>query len=74
LQDVVSGGYLKELPMDPFSGRPLVYRVTKENFILYSFGCDFDDDGGKVSKWGRGEEGGDQVFWPVQFPVESESD
>jgi hypothetical protein len=33
---------------------------------LYSYGEDFDDDGGKHSKWGVGDEGGDQVFWPVE--------
>ncbi len=34
--------------------------------MLYSFGGDLDDDGGQQSKWGLGEENGDQVFWPVQ--------
>jgi len=34
--------------------------------LLYSLGADFDDDGGKPSKWGEGEKGGDQVFWPLE--------
>ncbi len=63
--DIVSAGYLKELPIDPFSNKPFVYKQTRDNFILYSFGEDYDDDGGLPSKWGSGEEGGDQVFWPV---------
>ena len=67
LQGLVSAGYLKKWPMDPFSGKPLVYRRIVEGFTLYSFGVDFDDDGGKPSKWGGGEEGGDQVFWPPQI-------
>jgi hypothetical protein len=68
LQELVSAGYLSELPMDPFGPGPLTYtRVTEDNFTLYSFGADFDDDGGTRSKWdGRGKEGGDQVFWPVK--------
>jgi len=66
LQQLVSSGYIKELPMDPFSDRPLVYKQTGRGFTLYSFGADFDDDGGLHSKWGSGEEGGDQVFWPVE--------
>ena len=64
--DIVSAGYLKELPIDPFSNKPFVYKQTRNNFTLYSFGEDYDDDGGVHSKWGRGEEGGDQVFWPLE--------
>ncbi|UCG46999.1 MAG: M50 family metallopeptidase [Phycisphaerales bacterium] len=61
-------GYLKELPIDPYSGRPLVYRRSGDDFILYSFGADFDDDGGTPSYWGKPDKGGDQVFWPLQRP------
>ena len=66
LSELISASYIKELPIDPFSDKPLVYRRTQEGFILYSFGADFDDDGGQYSKWGLGEEGGDHVFWPVE--------
>ncbi|MFB0553289.1 MAG: ankyrin repeat domain-containing protein [Phycisphaerae bacterium] len=66
LSQLVSAGYLNELPYDPFSNKPLVYKRTIQGFTLYSFGEDYDDDGGLHSKWGRGEEGGDQVFWPVE--------
>ncbi len=66
LQELVSAGYLKNLPIDPFGPGPLTYtRVTEDDFTLYSFGADFDDDGGVRSKWGLGKQGGDQVFWPV---------
>lgn len=65
LNQLVTAGYLKGLPLDPFSDNPLVYKRIGDDFTLYSFGADFDDDGGTYSKWGRGEEGGDQVFWPV---------
>ena len=67
-ENLVATGYLKNLPMDPYSDKPLVYKRTKDNFTLYSFGADFDDDGGAPSKWGEREKGGDQVFWPVQSP------
>ena len=66
LSELISAGYIKELPNDPFSGKPLVYRRTQGGFTLYSFGADFDDDGGQHSKWGAGVTGGDQVFWPVE--------
>jgi hypothetical protein len=71
LDDLVVAGYLKHLPMDPYSDKPLVYKKTDDNFILYSVGHNFEDDGGQVY---RDEEGilrlwhnkfGDSVFWPV---------
>jgi tetratricopeptide (TPR) repeat protein len=65
LDQLVAAGCLRELPMDPYSDGPLVYRRIDDDFILYSLGVDFDDDGGTPSKWGEGEQGGDQVFWPV---------
>jgi hypothetical protein len=66
LDELVSAGYLKALPTDPFSGSSLVYKRLGDDFMLYSFSLDCDDDGGTRSKWGTGEKGGDQVFWPVQ--------
>ncbi len=71
LNSLVESGYLKELPMDPWSDQPLVYERTEDNFILYSVGFNFKDDGGqsgkddkgKVKKWA---DNGDAVFWPVQ--------
>jgi hypothetical protein len=66
LSELVSAGYLKAVPDDTFYNGPLIYRRGDDGFILYSFGADFDDDGGTPSRWGEGEKGGDQVFWPVQ--------
>lgn len=70
LEDLVKGKFLKELPMDVFSDKPLVYKKTDDNFILYSVGFNFNDDDGEYSKdrsgnirtWG---DNGDTVFWPV---------
>jgi cytochrome c biogenesis protein CcmG/thiol:disulfide interchange protein DsbE len=66
LSQLIMAGYLKELPKDPFSDKPLVYKRTQQGFTLYSLGGDFDDDGGRHSKSGYSEEGGDHVFWPVE--------
>jgi len=66
LETLVDQHYLKALPQDSYSFGPLVYKRTNNAFLLYSLGSDFDDDGGKPSKWGEGEKGGDQVFWPVE--------
>jgi hypothetical protein len=68
LQELVTAGYLSKLPIDPFSGSPLVYKITGDNFTLYSFAQDFDDDGGKHDAQWAGDGDGDYVFWPVQYP------
>ena len=68
LDDVAAAGYIEYLPMDPYSDGSLVYRRRGDDFLLYSLGVDFDDDGGVRSQWGEDETGGDQVFWPVERP------
>ena len=72
LEQLVSGGYLKELPMDPYSDGPLTYKRIGDDFTLYSVGADFDDDGGVRSDWGEGDTA-DQVFWPVERPNTQQS-
>jgi len=70
MDELVSAGFLKELPMDPYSDKLLVYKKTDDNFTLYSVGPNFIDDGGipgkskegRPTKWG---DNGDMVFWPV---------
>jgi len=47
LDDLVPA-YLKTVPQDPFSGKPLVYRPQGTNWLLYSVGPDRVDDGGKT--------------------------
>jgi hypothetical protein len=69
LEELVKGGYLRELPDDPYSEGILKYERRGEEFILYSVGADFVDDGGKqypMGDWGEGEKGGDRVFWPLE--------
>ena len=39
--------YLAAVPIDPYSGRPLVYRRTGDGYLLYSVGLDGVDDGGQ---------------------------
>ncbi len=70
LSRLVELGYLKEMPNDPYSDGPLVYKKTDDSFILYSLGENLSDDGGRVAhlddgrikKWASE---GDWVFWPV---------
>ncbi|MFB0555181.1 MAG: hypothetical protein ACETWQ_17875 [Phycisphaerae bacterium] len=76
LEELVKGSYLKQLPTDPYSDKPLVYKKTDDDFALYSVGENFRDDAGEVvrysrtgeiAKWGF-QKFGDAVFWPVQKP------
>ncbi len=72
-------GYLKTIPMDPFSDKPLVYRKADDGFMLYSVGLNFIDDGGvpgtdkngKPRMWG---DNGDRIFWPMEKGEASEQD
>lgn len=41
---------LTEVPIDPFTGDPLVYRREGNGFIVYSLGSNLRDDGGR-STW-----------------------
>jgi len=42
---------LPSLPADPFHDGQLAYRSTAEGYLLYSFGPDGDDDGGKALEY-----------------------
>ncbi|NLH99166.1 MAG: hypothetical protein GX446_06695 [Chthonomonadales bacterium] len=71
LDALVAGGYMKELPLDPYSGKTFGYRATGDDFLLYSWGLNLVDDGGLQGAGQNGAprmyaENGDWVFWPVQ--------
>lgn len=80
LDELFSTGYIESVPIDPYSGRALVYKLVQGNFKLYSFGSNFEDNGGTYRTvagvalslhTGRiitGEESGDIVYWPVKQP------
>ena len=70
LGELITAGYLKEIPLDMFSDKPLVYRKTDDGFTLYSVGPNFIDDSGESGKDKKGKvrlwaENGDAVFWPA---------
>jgi hypothetical protein len=70
LSTLVELGYLKDIPNDPYSDGPLVYKKTDESFILYSLGENLSDEGGQVARRDDGSikkwaSEGDWVFWPV---------
>jgi len=80
LDKLVSTGYLRSIPTDPYSNSALVYKLTEDKFKLYSVGKDFEDNGGviEVINKARQEPGfrgttiepyvhsPDIVYWPVK--------
>ncbi len=54
--DAIVPEFLPALPIDPFSGKPFLYRAEGGGFIVYSVGPDGKDDGGK-------QEGADDISW-----------
>ncbi len=52
---------LRQLRLDPFSGKDLVYGRQGQTFRLYCRSHDLVDDGGKAADW---DDDGDYVFWP----------
>ena len=73
LPQLLRAGYLDQLPQDPFSDRPLVYRKIDGDFTLYSVGRNFTDQGGQTASaggkhrpviWGTDA---DAVFWPAPY-------
>ncbi|MCJ7777248.1 MAG: hypothetical protein MUP16_02895, partial [Sedimentisphaerales bacterium] len=70
LKELVTSGYIQELPIDSFSDKPLVYKKSGDDFILYSVGPNCVDDGGQSGKDDKGRpklwaDNGDAVLWPV---------
>jgi hypothetical protein len=50
------------LPLDPFSGKSLVYHREGEGFVLYSWSMNLKDDGGKAPEKRSDYEIGDLVL------------
>jgi hypothetical protein len=70
LDKLVDRGYIRQIPIDPFSRGPLSYKKTEEGPLLYSWGENLTDDGGQVARDKKGKvkkfaDEGDWVFWPV---------
>jgi len=38
LSELVDAGILKEMPIDPFTGKPLIYEVSGDKFKVFSKG------------------------------------
>jgi hypothetical protein len=60
--DDLKGEYLREVPSDPFDGRPLRYRKDDEGVVVYSVGPDGKDDGGDRTRLNNPGPGADIGF------------
>jgi hypothetical protein len=58
--------YMPDVPQDPWTGKPLVYRLTPERYTLYAVGPNGVDDGGVTEGGGSMEP--DLVIVPVPPP------
>ena len=47
LSDLVPA-YMEKIPIDPFSGQDIIYRLDNESYTVYSVGDDQKDDKGFV--------------------------
>jgi hypothetical protein len=55
---VLKPKYLKELPIDRFSGKALIYQPTQEGYLFYSVGRNEKDDQGR---WSDDQPAGDDL-------------
>ena len=80
--DELSPKYLPSVPLDRLTGEPLKYRIIDDRPVVYSVGCDEDDDAGRVAIDKNGDKNdlwagprsfhyanppdGDWVIWPAR--------
>jgi hypothetical protein len=58
--DELAPNTLATLPLDPFSGKPFLYRMSGDSYVLYSVGPNGIDDGGALVS--SITDDGDQMF------------
>ena len=67
--------FFSSVPLDPFTGRPFIYKPLTNSYLLYSVGPDGVDDGGKpltkqitLQRRGLDVEQGDLISTPAAAP------
>jgi hypothetical protein len=64
-----------DILVDPLNGGSFVYKLTDENFILYSKGINNIDDGGERGKWSEDKtDTDDLLIWPSRLNETSKED
>ena len=54
--------YIDKVPIDPFDGKPLRYKLTEPGYIVYSIGADGTDEGGLEK--GKRKDSSAPYDWP----------
>jgi hypothetical protein len=62
--------YLDAVPMDPFNGQEMRYRLRKTGFVVYSVGEDLSDDGGAERDSRRRDPNDKPLPFDITFIVE----
>lgn len=57
--------YLKAIPLDRYSGKPLIYRPTDKGYLFYSVGLNGKDDEGQGA---NDDPKGDDLNVRMPFP------
>ena len=56
---------LPEIPTDPYTGKPILFKTTADGVIIYCTGADGTDDGGNLSSESKpGFDLGVRLFHP----------
>jgi hypothetical protein len=63
---------LKTIPIDRFSGKPLIYKPSEKGYLLYCRGDNLRDDGGQWNIRGIGDEKKDDIAAEVK-PAETQA-
>ena len=66
--------FLRSVPRDPFSPRPLRYHPSQREFVLYSVGPDGHDDGGRASSTNDLPMNGEDLVLPAIYDATPAAD
>lgn len=58
-----------QIPNDPFTGKPLIYRPLKNGYVIYSLGENQKDDGGLNEQKNVTAKGADDVCWKMERKI-----
>jgi hypothetical protein len=62
LDALQAAGFLREVPNDPYDGKPLRWRRLDDGLVIYSVGPDGEDNGGKMDRQNPNAPGTDIGF------------
>jgi hypothetical protein len=67
LEELVKMGLIASVPLDPYDGQPLRYKLRPDGALVYSVGADGVDNGGNINRDHPFDPGTDQGFelWNV---------